>query len=199
MKSLNALQMGSLVVVAALAGCGLLPGKVRPKAAPVEYAGPVAVQGAVHGRLAVNIAPDDLDRTAHADYGSEGFWYEDGKIMQRAAIASFGQVFTQASTCERAKVADVVAKVRGNSFFNPLMRTYYAHVVTTFYLGNGEPLGKFVANGDVTGPPAYDAAVEKAYAIAFGSIGTQLLRSEKLIAAVQKGLASTASTKPCSF
>jgi hypothetical protein len=172
------------VLLVLLAGCTGTP--VKPSN------GEVTLDQHLPLRLAVDMSPEELARQTQHYYNAwiyyEAYsWYEEGKLVRKAALTAFAPLVEQILPREEMPVPDLIIKVSGRSFYNPAMQIFYADVTATGYLPNGVEVGTFKASSQVGGVVAfYEQALESAYVAAFQDIGRKFLQSGALSEAMRQ-------------
>lgn len=167
------LKTFSALLLALLAGCGVAP--TLPDYPPATAGEPLPI------RLAVEMTPEQFAQwTSHFYYYYE-IYYPEGRLVHNAAIAAFAPLVKQVLPREEMPGPDLIIKVSGRGFFNPLMKVYYADVSATAYLPGGEELGTFKSSSEVGAiVSGYERAFQSAYLAAFQDIGKKLLGSGAL-------------------
>ena len=172
------------VLLALFAGCTGTPVK------PGE--GEVIIDQHLPLRLAVDMNPEDLARYSQHYYNAwiyyeANSWYEEGKMVRKAALTAFAPLVEQVLPREEMPVPDMIIKVRGNSVYNPAMQNFYINVTATGYLPNGEEVGSFQAKSVAVGVVAlYEQALERAYVAAFQETARKFLQSGAMSEAMRR-------------
>ncbi|MGH8744592.1 MAG: hypothetical protein ACREUY_09980 [Burkholderiales bacterium] len=161
------------MLFALLAGCGAAP--ALPDYPPATASEPLPI------RLAVEMTPEQF-----AQWGSQfNFYYEiyypEGRLVRKAALDAFAPLVSRVLPREQMPAPDVIVKVSGSGFFNPLMRVFYAKVSATAYSAIGEELGTFKSNSEVGAIVSnYEREFQSAYLLAFQDVGRKLIESGTL-------------------
>ncbi|HSS46488.1 MAG TPA: hypothetical protein VLL03_03630 [Burkholderiales bacterium] len=161
------------MLLALLAGCGVAPALPDNPAATAGEPLPI--------RLAVEMTPEQFAQWGSQFYYYYEIYYPEGQLVRNAALDAFAPLVSQVLPREQMPAPDVIVKVSGSGFFNPLMRVFYAKVSVTAYSASGEELGTFKSSSDVGGiVSGYERAFQRAYLVAFQDIGRKLLESGAL-------------------
>jgi hypothetical protein len=86
-------------------------------------------------------------------------WVYQAEIAEDAASKALATKFSDVSTCEAGKSADVIAWVKPRLFYNPAVGTYYAKLKVEFHLGDGRPLATYTAEGH------HDGSIDSIYMV----------------------------------
>jgi hypothetical protein len=133
------------------------------------------------GAVTLYMAPRDLARNTYVMGGAGGYahyWFEEGRIVQEAALKALKQLFAEVRVAEQPSGPDLVARVQGSSTFNPTFDTYYASVVVTFSGPDGTARGRF--QGDGTARGRQEEGFRRAYEAAFQDLVRQALQAGRL-------------------
>lgn len=133
------------------------------------------------GAVTLYMAPKDLARNTYVMGGAGGYahsWFEEGRIVQEAALKALGRLFADVRTTDQLSGPGPLARVQGSSTFNPTFGTYYATVVITFSAPDGTPLGRF--QGEGTGRGRQEEGFRRAYEAAFQDLVRQVLQAGRL-------------------
>lgn len=133
------------------------------------------------GAVTLYMAPKDIARNTYVMGGAGGYahyWFEEGRIVQEAALQALRQLFAEVRTADRPSGQDPLARVQGSSTFNPTFDTYYASVVVTFSAPDGTALGRF--QGEGTGRGRREEGFRRAYEAAFQDLVRQMLQAGRL-------------------
>lgn len=176
--SAQLLQNGA-IMGALIEGAGK-PGALASATGDLSQGGKSNIRVPAKGELAVYLSARDLIRQTKvpATGGYSSYWFEEGKMVQRAAVNAFGKLFERVSPGKGDAASRAIVTVQGRSSFNPLMETYYAKVIVTFSSNSGEPIGKYEAESSANGIGV--AGFEKAYDAAFQDIVNRLLKAGQL-------------------
>ncbi|HEY7987224.1 MAG TPA: hypothetical protein VIE17_09955 [Methylophilaceae bacterium] len=78
-------------------------------------------------------------------------WVYQAEIAEGAASKALATKFSEVSTCEAGKRADVIAWVKPRLVYNPAVGTYYAKLKVELHLGDGRTLATYKAEGQHDG------------------------------------------------
>jgi hypothetical protein len=164
-------------------GAALAVLQAPPPAEKLRLAGasPGTISLPSAGAVTLYMAPKDLTRNTYVMGGAGGYahyWFEEGRIVQEAALQALKQLFAEVRTADRPSGPDPIARVQGSSTFNPTFDTYYASVVVTFSGPDGRALSRF--QGEGTGRGRQEEGFRRAYEAAFQDMVRQALRAGRL-------------------
>ena len=167
------LKTFSALLLALMAGCSVAPTLPDNSAATASEPLPI--------RLAVEMTPEQFAQWASQFYYYYEIYYPEGRLVRNAALDAFAPLVSQVLPREQMPAPDVIVKVSGSGFFNPLMKVFYAKVSATAYSASGEELGTFKSSSEVGGIVShYERAFQSAYLIAFQGVGRKLIESGTL-------------------
>ncbi|MDY6950356.1 MAG: serine protease [Thermodesulfobacteriota bacterium] len=159
--------------------CACTSSLIKPDAVSLKK--PAGIQLPAQGRLAVLMAPQDLDRKYRIQKFSHTWQLDEGLRIQSAAVSVFGRLFQEALPFEKGNMPHLVARVSGVTHINPIWGKYGADASLWLYYGNGDFVGEFQASGSQVSQRVNDSeALEKAYVKAFAKMGDEMLENEKL-------------------
>jgi hypothetical protein len=189
----------AVLLALSLAGCGLWgskeAGTVSADKATGRPAGertaPVAgakVALPVQGTLAVFVDPKVFSTRTVSSYGIDEQVFNERAMIEKAAIASFKRVYAQVGPYQEDKDADATLSLTGDSYYNPIMRTYYVNVRGSLYIGDAaDSIGTYKAKAEYDGGLNDPSAFARAYRKATDDIANQIAASAEFADAVRGG------------
>jgi hypothetical protein len=199
-SSRSAGRVAAVCIALSLSGCGLWPwgnkesGTVsagsysraapeRGKPAPRSQV-PLPIQGT----LAVFVDPKVFTTRSVASYGLDEHIFNERAMIEQAAIGSFRRVYTQVAPYQEDKDAQATLSLTGDSYYNPIMRTYYVNVRASMYIGDAaDSIGTYKAKAEYDGGLNDPDAFRKAYTKATDEIASQIVGSAEFADAVKGG------------
>jgi S1-C subfamily serine protease len=135
-------------------------------------------------QLIIHMDPEDRKSTYPIRASLTGQvmgYFEDGLIIESAAIKTFSKVFRNVSSSEHSKASNLVITVSGISDLNLWNGTYIAEASAIVALASGKKLGNYEATGQATHITVKDKnTFELAYVKAFVKILEAMLKDERL-------------------
>lgn len=192
--------LAASVLALSLAGCGLWGSKEagtlsadRPTArgttgqraaAPEARGGNVALP--VPGTLAVFVDPKVFTTRTVSSYGIDERVFNERSMIEKAAIASFQRVYAQVGPYQEDKDTEATLSVTGDSYYNPIMRTYYVNIRASMYIGDAaDAIGTYKAKAEYDGAMNDPDAFLRAYRKATDNIANQIVSSPEFAEAVR--------------
>jgi hypothetical protein len=157
------------------------------KKLPATIARPAGVELPVPGRVGIYISPDELAKKIMFRYSYTGYWFDEGRAIQRAALSVFGKTFDKVAALEEIANPEMVIRVKGKTLQNPIIGTYYADVTADFYRFSGEYLGQLAGDAAVDGAIDSPTALDRAHIAAFEAVAKKVLQDDKILAAARGG------------
>lgn len=183
--------MRTLILIAlalVLSGCGSAPRySTSASTSSVTAAAPAGVDLPLKTQVGIYMSPDDLAKKVRFQYYYEGYWFEEGQAIQRAALAVFRHLFESVAPLDDTLKPEFVIRVKGRMVQNPLVGIYFSDAIADFYRYSGEYLGQITASASVDGAVDSQPALERAYLAAFQELAKRLLENEKMIMAFKGG------------
>jgi len=170
-----------------ISGCGSAPRYGTAEKLPVAIARAAGVELPVPGRVGIYISPDELAKKIMFRYSYAGYWFEEGRAIQQAALRVFGNTFEKVAAVDEIANPEMVIRVKGKTLQNPLLGTYYADVTADFYRFSGEYLGQLTADAAADGAIDSQAALDRAHIAAFEELAKKILQDQKILAAARGG------------
>lgn len=193
----NLARVAALCLALPLAGCGgdkgsktvsVKPG-TRPPAEAARAAPRADVPLPVPGTLAIFVDPKVFKARTIQAYGVEEKVFDEHGMIGKAAENSFRRVFQQVGPFVEGKASNATLSLTGDSYYNPIMRTYYVNVRGSMYLGDdADPIGTYKAKAQRDGPPIDPDVFQKAYTDATDDIARQVLATPEFVEATRRGL-----------
>lgn len=184
-----------------LAGCGLWGSKEtgtlsadRPtargttseRAAAPEVRGGGKVALPVPGTLAVFVDPKVFTTRTVSSYGIDERVFNERTMIEKAAIASFQRVYAQVGPYQEDTDTAATLSVTGDSYYNPIMRTYYVNIRASMYIGDAaDSIGTYKAKAEYDGAMNDPDAFLRAYRKATDNIASQIVASPEFADAVR--------------
>jgi hypothetical protein len=197
--SRSALRLAAVCIALSLSGCGLWPwgskeagtvsaGKPGARASS-ERAAPDTrgkVKLPVPGTLAVFVDPKVFTTRTVSSYGIDEQVFNERAMIEQAAISSFGRVYSQVMPYQEDKDAQATLSLTGDSYYNPIMRTYYVNVRASMYIGDAaDSIGTYKSKAQYDGGLTDPTAFQRAYKKATDDIASQIVSSAEFAEAVQ--------------
>jgi hypothetical protein len=196
-SSRGARSAAAVCVVLALSGCGLWGSKESGTLSADKSAGrassertaPAARAQAklpVPGTLAVFVDPKVFTTRTVSSYGIDEQVFNERAMIEQAAIASFGRVYSQVLPYQEDKEAQATLSLTGDSYYNPIMRTYYVNVRASLYIGDAaDAIGTYKSKAQYDGALTDPSAFQRAYKKATDDIASQIVGSAEFAEAAQ--------------
>ena len=183
----------------ALSGCGLWPwgdkgaatvsAKPSARAAYGERASPAPrsqVPLPIRGSLAVFVDPKVFTTRSVSSYGLDEKMFNERAMIEQAAMASFRRVYAQVAPYQEGKDTDATLSLTGDSYYNPIMRTYYVNMRASMYIGDAaDSIGTYKAKAQIDAGMNDPDAFLKAYTIATDDIARQIVGSAEFAEAIR--------------
>ncbi len=151
--------------------------------------------------LAIYLAPHEYNQPVVLRHAYYTYWVNRGEIVAAVAQNTFRPMFREVSTCEGGNTADVIAWVRPQLFYNPLMEIYYADLKVNFYRADGKPIGTLKSKAQRNGflDSFYYQRSYDVFADAFSKITDQLSQNTALQDAIRLSMAEKVAHAPCAI
>lgn len=197
-SSRGALRFAAVCITLSLCGCGLWgskesgtlsadksqPGRAgyEQRAAPAPRS---QVALPVPGTLAVFVDPKVFTTRTVSSYGLDEQIFNERAMIEEAAIGSFRRVYTQVGPYREDKDAEATLSLTGDSYYNPIMRTYYVNIRASMYIGDAaDSIGTFKAKAQYDGALNDPNAFRRAYQKATDEIASQIVASAEFAEAL---------------
>lgn len=200
-SSRSALRLAAACVALSLSGCGLWPwgskesGTVSastskaPARDTTERTAPDArakVKLPVPGTLAVFVDPKVFTTRVVSSYGIDEQVFNERAMIEQAAIGSFRRVYAQVGPYQEDQDAEATLSLTGDSYYNPIMRTYYVNIRASMYIGDAaDSIGTYKAKAQYDGGLNDPSAFQRAYRKATDDIANQIVSSAEFAEAVR--------------
>lgn len=129
-----------------------------------------------------------------------GVWVDRVDAAKSAAHKHLAPFFSSIETCEGINAGDMIAKLKPQLTYNPMLGFIEAHVKIEFNLGDGRHLGTLSATGQQFGfidSPFVADDVRKAFDMAMQNIAEKYAVDTQLQENIRAGLASDFKRPPC--
>ena len=90
------------------------------------------------------ISLNDYNYSAHLFSPYEGYWFEQGPLIEPIALKALQEKDASVALCTANEAADRVIRIKPNVFYNPQVNLYYSKLVATVFSGKGDVLGTYV-------------------------------------------------------
>ena len=196
-SSCSAFHLAAVCIALSLSGCGLwgskesgtLSASKSPGRAGYERAAPdprAKVTLPVPGTLAVFVDPKVFSTRSVSSYGLDEQIFNERAMIEEAAIGSFRRVYAQVGPYQEDKDAAATLSLTGDSYYNPIMRTYYVNIRASMYIGDAaDSIGTFKAKAQYDGGLNDPGAFQRAYKKATDDIASQIVGSAEFAEALQ--------------
>jgi hypothetical protein len=198
-SSRSAFGLAAVCIALSLSGCGLWPwgskesgtlsASKSPGRAGYESAAPAPraqVALPVPGTLAVFVDPKVFTTRSVSSYGLDERIFNERAMIEQAAIGSFRRVYAQVGPYQEDKDASATLSVTGDSYYNPIMRTYYVNIRASMYIGDAaDSIGTYKAKAEYDGALNDPDAFLRAYKKATDDIASQIVGSAEFAEAVR--------------
>jgi hypothetical protein len=196
-SSRSACRVAAVCIVLSISGCGLWGSKESgtvSAGAPGRAAAPERGKPAprsevplpVKGTLAVFVDPKVFTTRSVASYGIDERIFNERAMIEKAAISSFSRVYSQVMPYQEDKDAQATLSLTGDSYYNPIMRTYYVNVRGSMYIGDGaDAIGTYKAKAEYDGGMNDPEAFGRAYTKATDDLARQIVGSPEFAEAVR--------------
>lgn len=151
--------------------------------------------------LAIYLAPHEYNHPVMLRHSYYTYWVNRGEIVAAVAQNTFRPMFREVSTCEGNNAADVIAWVRPQLFYNPLMTVYYADLKVNFYRADGKPIGTLKSKAQRNGflDSFYYQHSYDVFADAFSKITDQFSQNAALQDAIRQSMTEKVAHAPCAI
>ena len=195
--SRSARRLAAVCIALSVAGCGLWGSK---EAGTVSASKPTGSAGydrpapdarakvtlPVPGTLAVFVDPKVFTTRSVSSYGLDEQIFNERAMIEQAAIGSFRRIYSQVNLYQDGKDTEATLSLTGDSYYNPIMRTYYVNVRASMYIGDApESIGTFKSKAQYDGALNDPGAFQKAYKKATDDIANQIVGSAEFAEAVR--------------
>jgi hypothetical protein len=197
-SSRRACKVAAVLVAFSLGGCGLWPfGDKEPATVTAKPSTRAAADRAspaprsqvplpVRGTLAVFVDPKVNEARAVSSYGLDEKRFNERSMLGEAAMKSFRGIFTQVAPFAEGKDTEALLSLTGDSYYNPIMHTYYVNVRASIYIGDSpDSLGTFKAKAQYDGGQNDPDAFLRAYGKATDDIARQIVASAEFAEALK--------------
>lgn len=188
----------------ALSGCGLWPwgektsgtlsagqptarapyGERSERASPAPRSSQPGLP--IRGSLAVYVDPKVFSTRSVSSYGLDEKIFNERSMVEKAALTSFRRVFAQVGPYQEGKDTDATLSLTGDSYYNPIMRTYYVNVRGSMYIGEAaDSIGTFKSKAQFDGAMNDPDAFLRAYTMATDDIARQIVASPEFAEAIK--------------
>ena len=112
--------------------------------------------------------------------------FNERAMIEQAAMASFRRVYAQVAPYQEGKDTDATLSLTGDSYYNPIMRTYYVNMRASMYIGDAaDSIGTYKAKAQIDAGMNDPDAFLKAYTIATDDIARQIVGSAEFAEAIR--------------
>lgn len=197
-SSRSATTVAAVCVALSLPGCGLwssgdkAPGTItanpstRGSADRASAARSSQVPLPIRGTLAVFVDPKVNEARAVSSYGLDEKRFNERTMIAQAAMKSFRGVYAQVAPFQEGKDTEALLSLTGDSYYNPIMQTYYVNVRASMYVGDSpDSLGTFKAKAQYDGGQNDTDAFLRSYTKATDDIARQIVSSPEFAEAVK--------------
>ncbi len=129
-----------------------------------------------------------------------GVWVDRVDAAKSAAHKHLAPFFSSINACEGINVGDMIAKIKPQLTYNPMLGFIQAQVKIEFNLGDGRDLGTLSAVGQqfvYIDSPFVQDDTRKAFDKAMQGIAEQYAADTQLQQSIRAGLASDFKRPPC--
>ena len=138
------------------------------------------------GTLVVFVDPKVFTTRTVSSYGIDEQVFNERAMIEQAAISSFGRVYSQVMPYQEDKDAQATLSLTGDSYYNPIMRSYYVNIRASMYIGDAaDSIGTYKAKAQYDGGLSDPSAFQRAYKKATDDIASQIVSSAEFAEAVQ--------------
>ena len=132
------------------------------------------------------VDPKVFSTRSVASYGLDEKIFNERTMIEQAAMKSFRSLYTQIGPYVEGKDTDATLSVTGDSYYNPIMRTYYVNVRASMYIGDAaDSIGTFKSKAQYDGGMNDPDAFLRAYGLATDDIARQIAASADFAEAVR--------------
>jgi hypothetical protein len=197
-SSRSASKAAAVLIALSLSGCGLWPWgdkeaatvSAKPSTRDATERGSPAPRSQVplpvRGTLAIFVDPKVNEARAVSSYGLDEKRFNERTMIAQAATKSFRGVYAQVAPFQEGNDTEALLSLTGDSYYNPIMHTYYVNVRASIYIGDSpDSLGTFKAKAQYDGGMNDPDAFLRAYTKATDDIARQIVASTEFAEAVK--------------
>lgn len=146
--------------------------------------------------VAVYIPAQDYDHPIRLRNYSQGYWVNQGPMLEKAAHDVLGAEFGGVEMCDaKPNESKVLVWLRPSMFFNPQMRTFYGKVTAVTYTADGKPLANYV--GEIAKQAFFDVKTDMTLNEVYHSAMQVVAGKMKADAKFQAALKAPSFSSPC--
>lgn len=97
------------------------------------------------------ISPNDYNYSVHLISPYEGYWVEQGPLIEPIALKALQAAYGDASLCTGNETANRIIRIKPNVFYNSQVHLYYSKLVATVFSGKGNVVGTYVGHAKQLG------------------------------------------------
>jgi len=140
----------------------------------------------IQGTLAVYVDPKVFSTRSVSSYGLDERIFNEREMIEQAAVTSFRRVYSRVIPYQDGQDAQATLSLTGDSYYNPIMRTYYVNVRGSMYIGDSaDAIGTYKAKAQYDGGMNDPEAFRRAYTKATDDIANQIVGSAEFADAVR--------------
>jgi hypothetical protein len=148
--------------------------------------------------VAVFIQAQDYDHPIRLRNYTQGYWVNQGPILETAAHDVLGAEFGGVEMCDaKPNESKVLVWLRPSMFYNPQMRTFYGKVTAVTYTADGKPLANYV--GEVAKQAFFDVKTDMTLNAVYHSAMQVVAEKMKVDAKFQAALKAPSFSSPCAI
>jgi hypothetical protein len=146
--------------------------------------------------VAVFIQAQDYDHPIRLRNYSQGYWVNQGPMLETAARDVLGDEFGGVEMCNaKPNESKVLVWLRPSMFYNPQMRTFYGKVTAVTYTADGKPLANYV--GEIAKQAFFDVKTDMTLNAVYRSAMEVVVGKMKADAKFQAALKAPSFSSPC--
>jgi hypothetical protein len=148
--------------------------------------------------VAVFIQAQDYDHPIRLRNYTQGYWVNQGPMLETAAHDVLGAEFGGVEMCDaKPNESKVLVWLRPSMFYNPQMRTFYGKVTAVTYTADGKPLANHV--GEVAKQAFFDVKTDMTLNAVYHSAMQVVAEKMKVDAKFQAALKAPSFSSPCAI
>jgi hypothetical protein len=148
--------------------------------------------------VAVFIQAQDYDHPIRLRNYTQGYWVNQGPMLETAAHDVLGAEFGGVEMCDaKPNESKVLVWLRPSMFYNPQMRTFYGKVTAVTYTADGKPLANYV--GEVAKQAFFDVKTDMTLNAVYHSAMQVVAEKMKVDAKFQAALKAPSFSSPCAI
>ncbi len=146
--------------------------------------------------VAVFIQAQDYDHPIRLRNYSQGYWVNQGPMLETAAHDVLSAEFGGVEMCDaKPNESKVLVWLRPSMFYNPQMRTFYGKVTAVTYTADGKPLAIYV--GEIAKQAFFDVKTDMTLNAVYHSAMEVVAGKMKADAKFQAALKAPSFSSPC--